>query len=79
MAAARLRPMKPTDRKILLAEIERLSRQERNSNEQMIERFLQCPEAQHASEIIAFVNKRIRYPGNNKPIPTPSALLPWLQ
>ena len=73
-------PLRKSDsktQKLLQAEFERLSRQERTPNELMIERFLQCPEAQKCSKITASLVGRQRYV--DRPIPTPSALLPWLQ
>jgi len=73
--------MDPRHRRVLLDEIERLSRQDRNTNEQLLERFLQCPEAQDASTIIASVTggNRSFNRTRTRPIPTPSGLLPWLQ
>ena len=75
--AAALRKSDPKTRKFLLAEFERLGRQERTPNEQMIARFVQCEKTQKASQVVASVLARHRY--NETSIPTPSALLPWLQ
>ncbi len=73
-------PFRKTDsksRKFLLAEWHRIARQERTPNKQMIASFVQCEKAQKASKIVAAVLGRRRY--NERPMPTPSALLPWLQ
>jgi uncharacterized protein HemY len=75
--AATLRKSDPKTRKFLLAELQRLCRQERTPNEQMIARFVQCEKTQKASQVVASVLARHRY--NETSIPTPSALLPWLQ
>ena len=72
-----LRAINVKTRKFLLAEMHRLRRQERTSNEQMIERFLQCEEAQTASRILASVTGA-RHPRGQAELPTPAALLPWL-
>jgi len=60
-----LRAVNWQSRKFLLAELNRLCRQERTPNEQMIERFLQCEEAQTASRIVASPPSQsgIRSPG----------------
>ena len=65
-------------RDFLLAELHRLRRQERTPNEQMIERFLQCEEAQRASRIMASVIEVRRFREQDV-LPTPTPLLPWLQ
>jgi hypothetical protein len=67
----------PKSRKFLLAELIRIGRQERTSNDQMIASYVQCEKAQKASKVVATVLGRHRY--NERSIPTPSALLPWLQ
>ena len=67
----------PKTRKFLLAELQRICRQERTPNEQMMASFVQCEKAQKASKVVASVMGRHRY--NDTEIPTPSALLPWLQ
>jgi hypothetical protein len=74
---APFRKTDPLSRKFLLAELKRIGRQERTPNEQMIASFVQCEKAQKASQVVASVLSRHRY--NERPIPTPSALLPWLQ
>jgi hypothetical protein len=74
---ARLRKkIDPKSRKFLLAEFDRICRQERTPNEQMVEGYLQCEETQKASKSIASV-VGVKY--NDRPIQTPTALLPWLQ
>jgi hypothetical protein len=75
--APALRKSGPKTRKFLLAELQRICRQERTPNEQMIASFVQCEKAQKASQVVASVLGRHRY--NETSIPTPSALLPWLQ
>ena len=77
MAAPIQKKTDPQSRKFLLAELQRVARQERTPNEQMIASFVQCEKAQKASKVVAAVLGRHRY--NERPIPTPSALLPWLQ
>jgi hypothetical protein len=72
-----LRKSDSKTRKFLLAELQRICRQERTPNEQMIASFVQCEKAQKASQVVASVLGRHRY--NETSIPTPSALLPWLQ
>lgn len=74
---APFRKTDPQSRKFLLAELKRIGRQERTPNEQMIASFVQCEKAQKASQVVASVLGRHRY--NETSIPTPSALLPWLQ
>ena len=71
------RPIDPNSRKLLLTELNRLCRQERTPNEQMIERFLQCEEAQAASRIVASVSGANKDYGDQR-LQTPTALLPWL-
>ena len=70
------RKIDPESRKFLLAEFDRICRQERTPNEQMVEGYLQCAEAQKASRSIASV-MGTRHA--DRPIQTPTALLPWLQ
>ena len=75
-----LRPLQKTDaksRKFLLAELDRICRQDRTPNEEMIERFLTCAEAQKASKILASVTGARH--DSDPPCPAPSDLLPWLQ
>jgi nitrogen regulatory protein PII-like uncharacterized protein len=69
MAAPIRKKTDPQSRKFLLAELQRIA--------QMIASFVQCEKAQKASKVVAAVLGRHRY--NEQPIPTPSALLPWLQ
>ena len=73
-----LRAVNLQSRKFLLAEFNRLCRQERTPNEQMIERFLQCEEAQTASRIVASVSGANKH-HSSQSLQTPTALLPWLQ
>jgi len=71
--------LRKTDRKsrtFLLAEFDRICRQERTPNEQMIERFLACEEAQKASRIAASLTSAKYH--SEPALPTPTALLPWL-
>ena len=74
---APFRKTDPQSRKYLLAELNRIGRQVRTPNEQMIASFVQCEKAQKASKVVATVLGRHRY--HERSIPTPSALLPWLQ
>ena len=75
--APAFRKSDPKTRKFLLAELQRICRQERTPNEQMIASFVQCEKAQKASKVVASVLGRHR--DNDTAITTPSALLPWLQ
>lgn len=73
------RPLRKTtqqSRKVLLAELDRLCRQERTPNEQTIERFLQCKQQQQASAIAAAISKTESHP--QEMLATPVGLLPWL-
>jgi hypothetical protein len=72
-----LRAVNWQSRKFLLAEFNRLCRQERTPNEQMIERFLQCEQAQTASRIVASVSGANKH-HREQSLQTPAALLPWL-
>ena len=72
-----LRAINPQSRKLLLAEFNRLCRQERTPKEQMIERFLQCEEAQTASGILASLSGANKH-RSEQGVQTPTALLPWL-
>ena len=75
------RPLRASDVKtrcFLLAELHRLRRQERTPNEHIIERFLQCEEAQRASRILASVIE-VRRLREQDVLLTPTPLLPWLQ
>ncbi len=71
-----LRAFNLQSRNFLLAEFNRLCRQERTPYEQMIERFLQCEEAQTASRILASVTAAKHH--TEQTLQTPAALLPWL-
>jgi hypothetical protein len=71
-----LRKINCKSRAILLAEFNRLRRQERAPSEQMIERFLQCEDAQQASKIAASLTEGKHR--SQHALPTPSGLLPWL-
>ena len=73
------RPLRKINRKsraALLTEFDRLRRQERTPSEEMIERFLQCEEAQQASKIAACLTEGKHR--SQHAIPAPSGLLPWL-
>ena len=52
---APFRKTDPQSRKYLLAELNRIGRQVRTPNEQMIASFVQCEKAQKASKVVAAV------------------------
>jgi hypothetical protein len=58
---APFRKTDPQSRKYLLAELNRIGRQVRTPNEQMIASFVQCEKAQKASKVVAAVLGRHRY------------------
>jgi hypothetical protein len=67
----------PKQRKLLQAEFDRIRLKERTPHEQLLERFLKCPEARKHSNLLASASS-VRHE-SKRTLPTPSELLPWLQ
>ena len=66
----------PTERALLLLELEKVERQELSPDQQLLESFLACPDAVKASQ--SFRSVAGRHTHVQRPLHPPSTLLPWL-
>jgi len=65
----------PSERDLLLLEVERIRKQELSPTEVELQRYLQCAEARNPSQI---VGRCLHYRSSSKLMEIPTAALPWL-